>query len=355
MNRGAGMGIKELMDTSKLEWISREGPDSDIIVSSRVRLARNIKDVPFPHLLDSSRAKEIVKQVSNAFNTSPVLASNSNIYFMNELSPVERTTLVELHLISPDLASSENGAVIIKQSETVSIMINEEDHIRIQTVFPGLQLEQAYDLASKVDDILEENLDFAFNEKIGYLTSCPTNVGTGLRASLMMHLPLLTKTKQINRIFSTISQLGLVVRGLFGEGTQVKGNLYQISNQITLGKSEQDIIENLIGVAQQVIKSERKLRENLTEDVRVKLEDKILRSYGILTNAKIITSEEAMELISNVRLGVYMGIIKDLKPSELNQLFVAIGPAYIQQMSNSELSPMERDLFRAEFIKSKLK
>jgi len=348
------MGIKELMDTSKLEWISSEGPDNDIIISSRVRLARNLKDVPFPHLLDSSKAKEIVKQVYDAFSTSPVLASNSSIYFMNELSPIERTMLVELHLISPDLASSKNGAVIIKPNETISIMINEEDHIRIQTVFPGLQLKQAYDLASKVDDILEENLDFAFNEKIGYLTSCPTNVGTGLRASLMMHLPLLTQTEQISRIFSTISQLGLVVRGLFGEGTQAKGNLYQISNQITLGKSEEDIIENLIGVAQQVIKNERKMRESLTGEIRLRLEDRILRSYGILTNAKMISSEEAMELISDVRLGVYMGIIKDLKPSELNQLFITTGPAYIQQKSGKELSPMERDLSRAEFIKSKL-
>ena len=348
------MGIKELMDTSKLEWISSEGPDNDIIISSRVRLARNLKDVPFPHLLDSSKAKEIVKQVYDAFSTSPFLASNSSIYFMNELSPIERTMLVELHLISPDLASSKNGAVIIKPNETISIMINEEDHIRIQTVFPGLQLKQAYDLASKVDDILEENLDFAFNEKIGYLTSCPTNVGTGLRASLMMHLPLLTQTEQISRIFSTISQLGLVVRGLFGEGTQAKGNLYQISNQITLGKSEEDIIENLIGVAQQVIKNERKMRESLTGEIRLRLEDRILRSYGILTNAKMISSEEAMELISDVRLGVYMGIIKDLKPSELNQLFITTGPAYIQQKSGKELSPMERDLSRAEFIKSKL-
>lgn len=349
------MGIKELMDTSKLKWISSDGPDSDIIISSRVRLARNLKDVPFPHLLNKAKAKEVINRVYNAFYKSPALAKNSTMYIMDELSQPERKTLVELHLISPDLASSEIGAAIINQSETISIMINEEDHLRIQTVFPGLQLEQAFDLASKVDDILEEDLDFAFNEKIGYLTSCPTNVGTGLRASLMMHLPVLTMTNQINQIFSTISQLGLVVRGLFGEGTQSRGNLYQISNQITLGKTEQDIMQNLIGVARQVINSERKMRAGLSEDVRLRLEDKIHRSYGILSNAKIISSQEAMELVSDVRLGVCMGIIKDLQPSELNQLFITTGPAYIQQMYEKELTPMQRDLSRAQFIKSKIK
>lgn len=203
--------------------------------------------------------------------------------------------------------------------------------------------------------MLEAKLDFAFDEKIGYLTACPTNVGTGMRASVMMHLPVLTMMDQIGQIFSTISQVGLVVRGIYGEGSQAKGNLYQISNQITLGKSEEDIIQNVVGVARQILMSERKIRQNLSGEARIRLEDKILRSYGMLTNAKLVSSQEALAYISDVRLGVDMGIIKNLKPSVLNGLFIMTGPAYIQEMSKDVQTSMERDLYRADFIRQKMK
>ena len=348
------MGVENLMDPSRIKWISSPGPDSDIVISSRVRFARNISDVPFPHLLSEQEAKNIVSDVYSTLKNNTVFSRDIELYNMNELSQEHKTLLSEMHLISLDMIDSKNGAVIINQDETVSIMVTEEDHLRIQMMLPGLQLDEALKKIDKIDDLLEERLDFAFDEKIGYLTACPTNVGTGMRASVMMHLPVLTMMDQIGQIFSTITQVGLVVRGIYGEGSQAKGNLYQISNQITLGKSEEDIIQNVLGVARQILMSERKIRQNLSGEARIRLEDKILRSYGILTNAKMVSSQEALAYISDVRLGVDMGVIKGLKPSALNGLFLMTGPAYIQQMAKNAMTPMERDLYRADFIRQKM-
>jgi len=342
------------MDTSRIKWINSPGPDSDIVISSRVRLARNLSNVPFPHLLSARQARQIIEDVYSALKENPVFSRDIELYNMNELTEEQKIMLSEMHFISLDLANSEKGAVIINQDKTVSIMINEEDHLRIQVMLPGLQLEEAFRQIDKIDDLLEERLDFAFDEKIGYLTACPTNVGTGMRASVMMHLPALTMMDKIGQIFSTISQVGLVVRGIYGEGSQAKGNLYQISNQITLGKSEEDIIQNVVSVARQILMSERKTRQNLSGEARLRLEDKILRSYGILTNAKLVTSQEAMSYISDVRLGVDMGIIRDLTPSVLNELFIMTGPAYIQEVSKNATTPLERDLYRANFIRQKM-
>lgn len=349
------MCVENLMDPTRIKWIDSTGPDGDIVISSRVRLARNLKDIPFPHLLSEKDAKSIIDDVGAVFKNNPVFSEDVKLYMMSDLNAEQKNLLSEMHLISPDLAGSKNGAVIVNQDETISLMINEEDHLRLQTMLSGLQLAEAAQLVDKIDDLLEEKLDFAFDEKIGYLTACPTNVGTGMRASVMMHLPVLTMMDQIGQIFSTISQVGLVVRGIYGEGTQAQGNLYQISNQITLGKSEEDIIQNVVGVARQIISSERKIRENLSGEARLRLEDKILRSYGILTNAKLISSQEALAYISDVRLGVDMGIIKDLKPADLNGLFIIIGPAYIQEKSKNAMTPLERDLYRADFIRQKIK
>lgn len=348
------MGIENLMDASRIKWINSLGPDSDIVISSRVRFARNLSNVPFPHLLSDKEAKTIVNDVYATLKENPVFSKDIELFNMNELTAEQKTMLSEIHLISSDLANSENGAVIVNHDETVSIMINEEDHLRIQMMLPGLQLDEALQQIDKIDDLLEEKLDFAFDEKIGYLTACPTNVGTGMRASVMMHLPALTMMDKIGQIFSTISQLGLVVRGIYGEGSQAKGNLYQISNQITLGKSEEDIIQNVVSVARQILMSERKTRQNLSGEARLRLEDKILRSYGILANAKLVSSQEAMSFISDVRLGVDMGIIRDLTPSVLNELFIMTGPAYIQEISKNATTPIERDIYRANFIRQKM-
>lgn len=348
------MGMERLMDPSHINWIKSTGPDGDIVISSRIRLARNLSNIPFPHLLSKTKAQEIIGDVAEAFRGCPTLSKEAELFPMGDLSVTERLLLSELHLISPAMVDIDQGAVIVTPDESIGIMINEEDHLRIQTMFPGLAPLEAFELASRVDDVLEDKLDFAFDEKIGYLTSCPTNVGTGLRASVMLHLPVLTMLEQVGPMLATISQVGLVVRGLYGEGTQSRGNLYQISNQITLGKSEEDIIQNVIGVAKQIINSERRVRQNLSEEAKIRLEDKILRSYGVLSNAKLISSQEAMAYISDVRLGVEMGVIPHLTLEDLNALFIAVGPAYIQGMTEEQLTPQERDLKRADIIRRKL-
>jgi protein arginine kinase len=314
-----------------------------------------LKVIPFPHILPDSGDKEVIKKVYEAFTLSTALSRDAELYTMQSLTDGQKKLLAEMHLISPDMAGLNKGAVLVSGDQTISIMINEEDHLRIQTVFPGLQIVEAYNMASKVDDVLEEKLDYAFDEQLGYLTACPTNVGTGIRASVMMHLPVLTMTDQIGQIFSTISQLGLVVRGFHGEGTQVKGNLYQISNQITLGKSEEDIIQNVTSVVRQLITSERKMRKGLSQEAFTRLEDKVFRSYGVITNAKLLSSQEAIQCISDVRLGLELGIIKDLKLEDINGLFISTGPAYIHEFSGEALSPLDRDLRRAQFIRTILK
>jgi protein arginine kinase len=348
------VSIEELLDTTKIEWINSTGPESDVVITSRVRLARNLKDVPFPHLLSRTQAEEVIDSVYRAFLTNPVLSKDAKLYLMKDLSDTEKNLLVEMHFISPDLAKDDRGAVIISGDRRISIMINEEDHLRIQCIFSGLDPQGAYELASRVDDVLEEQLDFAFDERLGYLTACPTNVGTGIRVSVMMHLPVLTMLKQVDRMFSTMAQLGLVVRGLYGEGTESWGNLYQVSNQITLGKSEEDIIQNLLSVAGQIISSERQTRRNLKGEDRLRLEDRISRSYGILTNSKLLSTQEAMGYISDVRLGVDMGFIKNLKPEEINNLFITAGPSYIQEVFKKTMTPLERDLNRANLLRQKL-
>jgi len=250
---------------------------------------------------------------------------------------------------------SRNGAVILSENESISIMVNEEDHIRIQCLFPGFQLQEAWQLASRIDDIFETHLDYAFDEKYGYLTSCPTNVGTGIRASVMMHLPALVLTQQINRILSAITQVGLAVRGIYGEGSEATGNLFQISNQITLGQSEDEIIDNLYGVAKQIIEHEKAARQKLLQESRIRIVDRVMRSYGILSNAAILDSKEAAQRLSDVRLGIDLGLISDVSGNVMNELMVMMQPGFLQQYSGEKLSADERDIRRAELIRERLK
>lgn len=243
---------------------------------------------------------------------------------------------------------------MLSENEEVSIMINEEDHIRIQCLFPGLQLTEALNIANEVDDWMEEHVDYAFDENKGYLTSCPTNVGTGIRASVMMHLPALVLTQQINRIIPAINQLGLVVRGIYGEGSEALGNIFQISNQITLGKSEHDIVEDLKSVVRQLISQERSAREALAKTSNIQLEDRVFRSYGILANSRIIESKEAARCLSDVRLGIDMGYIKNLSKKILNELMILTQPGFLQQYAGGPLRPDERDIRRAALIRERL-
>lgn len=277
------------------------------------------------------------------------------IYSNVESFRLDKEILVEKHLISPQLTNPKRqGAVVLSEDETVSIMINEEDHIRIQCIFPGLQLEEALKQANEVDNILEKELPYAFDEQFGYLTSCPSNTGTGMRASVMMHLPALTMTKQMNKIMPAISRLGIVVRGSYGEGSKALGNVYQVSNQVTLGKTEEEILEELSNVTARLIAHERQARKNLLEKSRTALEDRLYRSLGTLVYARLLQSGEAAKCLSDVRLGVDLGLIEGVDVSIMNELMIFMQPGFLQQYANSELTQEERDIFRAKLFRERL-
>lgn len=345
------------MNQAVSSWMSADGPDSDIVLSSRIRLARNLKEITFPTLFSSNEATAVISAVEEmAEKGSFTNSGNFELLKMDELQPLQKRVLVEKHLISPHLAEdATNGACLLLENEEVSIMINEEDHIRIQCLFPGFQLSEALNVANEVDDWLEEHVNYAFDEKFGYLTSCPTNVGTGLRASVMMHLPGLILTQQMNRIVPAINQLGLVVRGIYGEGSEALGNIFQISNQITLGKSEEDIVEDLKSVVRQLISQERSAREALAKTLHIQLEDRVFRSYGVLTNSRILESKEAARCLSDVRLGIDMGYIKNISKTILNELMILTQPGFLQQYAGGPLRSHERDIRRAALIRERLK
>ncbi|WP_129599893.1 protein arginine kinase [Anaerophilus nitritogenes] len=339
------------------KWMNELGPDGDIIISSRIRLARNLEEFPFPIALTKGKSKEVHELISDTIlkgNSS--LKNECKFIELNEISSLERQVLVEKHIISPYLAANyEKSAALLNQDESISIMINEEDHIRIQCLLPGFQLENAFDIADKVDDVLEEGVKYAFDEKLGYLTSCPTNIGTGIRASVMIHLPALSMVGYMNRILQAANQIGLAVRGLYGEGTEFIGNVFQISNQLTLGRSEKEIIQNLKDVTKQIIQKERDARSTILSNNKIQLEDKIYRSFGILCNARILTTQECMKLLSDVRLGMDLGILKDVSTENVNEIMVLIQPSYLQKQANKSLSSNERDIRRATMVREKLK
>lgn len=334
-------------------WISSETNDSDIVISSRVRLARNIKNRPFPHKETVEKGRELADEIENV-----VISSNNDLTKIHlwEINKLKQEYYFERHLISPKLIENSNKAsLIVSGDETTSLMVNEEDHIRIQSITSGLNLEETYKAANELDDTLEDNLEFAFDEKYGYLTACPTNIGTGLRASAMIHLPALAINNEINKVLNAISQVGMTIRGLYGEGSKGYSNLYQISNQITLGLSEQDIINNLNAVISQVVNQEYYFREKYMEKYKYELEDRVFRALALLKSAIIIDIKEGLKLISDVRLGIEMGIIKGVKKSDLNYLLVNIQPSVVQMNSDKQLSERETNLIRAELIRNKLK
>lgn len=350
------MSLRSFFQNAISEWMKAKGPESDIIFSSRIRLARNLTNFPFPMLSTKSQAEKIVELVEEAWRKdSPDVLKNAELLRMKDLSDLQKRVLVEKHLISPQLAEeSENGAVLLNQDESVSIMLNEEDHIRIQCLSSGLQLKKAWKLASELDDWLEKHLDIAFDETHGYVTSCPTNFGTGIRASVMIHLPALAMTQQISGLLPAITQVGLAVRGMYGEGTEERGQLYQISNQVTLGPSELEIIDKLQGVVEQMIAQERGARERLDQLSSLQLQDRVFRSLGILQHARLIDSKEAMRRLSDVQMGVDMGYIKNIPSSVMHELMVVIQPAFLQQYAGEQLAPEERDIRRAEIIRERI-
>ncbi|KLV24100.1 MULTISPECIES: protein arginine kinase [Niallia] len=351
------MSLEKFISKARTSWMCSDGPDSEIVLTSRIRLARNIEGVKFPLLFSKEEAENVIQQVEGAIiNESNQPFGQLELLSMNNLNTLEKRVLVEKHLISPQLAEqSPNGAVILSEDEEVSIMINEEDHIRIQCIKPGLQIEEAIKEANIIDDLLEKKVNYAYHVEMGYLTSCPTNIGTGLRASVMMHLPGMVLTQQMNRIIPAIQQLGLVVRGIYGEGSEALGNIFQISNQITLGRSEKDIIEELKSVVTQLIEQEKEARNALAQTSNIQLEDRVFRSYGILCNSRIMETKEAAKCLSDVRLGIDMGYIKNISKSILNELMILTQPGFLQLYAGEEMNPNERDIRRAVLIRERLK
>ena len=336
------------------KWYESEKCENGIIISSRVRLARNLKKYNFYNKLANSEAEKMINDVKNSILEGRTAFGQQFKYAaVNSMDQNEKFAMVEKHIISPELMKSNKPcAVLYKDDETISIMLNEEDHIRIQAISPGDNIEEAFDIADKIDNLIEESVEFAFSEKYGYLTSCPTNVGTGLRASYMMHLPGLERTGQIRNVIQAISKFGITVRGIYGEGSEAMGSIYQVSNQVTLGQSENEIINNLKKVAAIIVQREIELQKKVYESNRDDIEDKIWRSYGILKTARKISGKEAMQLISNLMEGRSMGIEKLPKCSiGFVELMINIQPAGLQLLNNREMLPSERDKYRAEYIR----
>lgn len=349
------MSLAQFMNDAISPWMRESGPENDIVLSTRIRLARNFQQEIFPIIADEKDLLEISKFMKQNFNHAS-FEQYENLEFieMKSLSHIEKRVLVEKHLISPYLMNARASAVLVSENEQFSIMVNEEDHIRMQLYFPGLQLSRALEDASLLDDWLEQKVDYAFDETRGFLTSCPTNVGTGMRASVMMHLPALVLTKQINKMIPAINQFGFVVRGIYGEGSEALGNIFQISNQITLGKSEEDIVADLQSVIMKLVEQERVARQRLLERSEVQLENQIFRSYGILKYGRIIESQEAAGRISNVRLGIDLSIIKNVSQHVLTELMTLTQPGFLQHYANKILTTSERDILRATLIRERL-
>lgn len=349
------MSLEQFMNEAISPWMRVEGPENDIVLSTRIRLARNFEKVTFPIIANEDELRSVIEFMKENYEGKSY-ANYQNLAFieMEDLSHIEKRVLVEKHLISPFLTKARASGVLVSENEQLSIMVNEEDHIRIQLYFPGFQMKQALEHAFELDDWLEEKIDFAFDERWGYLTSCPTNVGTGMRASVMIHLPALVLTKRINQMIPAINQFGFVVRGIYGEGTEALGNLFQVSNQITLGKSEGDIVEDLESVIINLVEQEREARHYLLHTSGKKLEDQIFRSYGILKYGRIIESQEASARISDVRLGVDLGMIKDVSHNVLNELMVLTQPGFLQHYAKKVLTTSERDVLRATLIRERL-
>jgi len=336
------------------EWLRGTGPNSDIVMSSRVRLARNLETQPFSHWATKKQEKETLESLESAALSTDLLGGGLHVRIA-DVDDVDKQFLLERHLISREhIVQPEYKAVVIGDKEIVSVMINEEDHLRIQVMQSGFNLQECWRVSNRLDDAMHKKVKFAFVPEWGYLTACPTNTGTGLRASVMLHLPALVMTKQITRVLQAITKLGMTARGLYGEGTEAEGNFFQISNQITLGSSEEDIIDNLERIIRQVIGHEENARKTLMKQNREVLQDKIWRANGTLRSAHIINTKEMMGLLSMVRLGVDMGLITDIDRRAVNELFILTQPAHLQKIEGKVLSSVQRDIKRANLIRRRL-
>jgi protein arginine kinase len=337
------------------EWLRGSGPNSDIVVSSRIRLARNLADFPFIRKCTGLDRADIEKTLRDRITTIKEWGDITYID-VNSLDEMDRQFLVERQLISREHADADGSrGVAIDGDETFSLMINEEDHLRIQVMQSGLDLKSAWRLVNRIDDLIEEHVTFAYHDRLGYLTACPTNVGTGMRVSAMLHLPALVITGQIEKAFRGLQRINLAVRGLYGEGSQAMGDFYQISNQVTLGGSEEDLISSVEDVAPGLIEYERKARDTLVNEGHKDLHDRVSRAYGLLCTAQQISSEETMQLLSSVRMGVNLGLIEDVEIPTVNKLFIHTQPAHLQKLRGSELGSVDRNIERASYLQRHLR
>jgi protein arginine kinase len=339
----------------KCEWLRIEGPRSNIAVSSRVRLARNIEGHLYFNRAGQEQRVETLNTVLLAAEKVDSLKGSLLLKIRN-VSDLDKIFLVERHLMSRGhIEETEGKALIVCDREIVSLMLNEEDHLRLQVLQPGFNIKEAWNIADRIDTELGRYLKFDYSNKFGFLTSCPTNTGTGLRASVMLHLSALAMTNQIDSIFEGISKLGLTMRGFYGEGTEALGDFFQISNQVALGHSELEILSNLEGIINRIISREEQLRKELMEKKEEIIADRILRSYGTIKSARIITFAETIKLLSAVRLGVDLGIIKDVDLDTVNDILLSTQPAHLQKILGVNGEAFERDIRRADLIKKKLR
>ena len=335
-------------------WMSGAGSDSDVVISSRVRLARNVAGHRFVSRASLEERSELAAQLRAAVDAC-VSTSDKSYFNMETLSALNRQMLVERHLISRELAEGEGPrGVMVAAGETLSVMINEEDHLRMQCLQGGLNVDAAWDALDAFDNAVEGHVAYAFDTRLGYLTACPTNVGTGMRVSVMLHLPALSMTRELQRVFAAAAKIDFIVRGLYGEGTQGQGDFYQVSNQKTLGRSEREILDNLNVVIPQIIRYERKVRTTLFNEHRPQVEDRVWRAYGLLTHARVMSSDEAMHLLSQIRLGATLGILTTVDLAAVNRLFILSRPAHLQKMTDRELDAQDRDRMRAEFLRQSI-
>lgn len=332
-------------------WMNPTGPYSEIVFSSRIRFARNLQHQKFTVSSTSEEKEELLNEMLNELIGINIF-QNGYLFNMKELSSIEKEFLVERHLASFDLCfESDNSGVMIDEDEKVSIMLNEEDHLRIQGFAGGLQLFEIYDFLNPLDDEIGLRVEYAFDSELGYLTACPTNIGTGLRASALVHLPALVITKEIERVVRKLKKRKILIRGLYGEGSDVKGNFFQLSSSVSLGRREEDILSLVTDVVKDIVESERNAREILMKNANVQIEDKIWRAYGLLKYAHLLTSEEVINFSSAVRLGVGLGIIRNVTLKQLNKLIIYIQPAHLQLLYNKKMDNYERDQIRARFVK----
>jgi protein arginine kinase len=347
------MNIDQFL-SNPTEVSKRRGPNDRIVLSTRVRLARNIKNFAFPGWAKKPERIKSMQVIREAVESMPPM-EHAFAQTMDDINPLDKQILVERHLISREHAAKTAGsAIAISKNEILCVMINEEDHLRMQALLPGLQIKQAWHVIDEFDSSLETKLQYAFSPEFGYLTACPTNLGTGIRVSAMLHLPGLVLAEQINQIIQAVNKLGFAVRGLYGEGTEALGNVFQVSNQMTLGEAETEIVERLNKVLAQLIEHEENARVNLLEKKAKTVFNHIGRAYGILANAHCISSKEAMNLLSLMRLGHDLQIFPDVERSLIEELFINTQPAHLQKNHADKLSAEERDLIRADMIRQKL-